>query len=1542
MGKQTWVGPTGAVARAVVEQSERCLRSYMENPKLVSQDASIEITTATGGYGRKQLFELVQNGADALRGRRGRIELVLTDEALYCANEGRSLDVAGVETLLLSHDSAKRGDEIGRFGLGFKSVVGLTHSPQFFSRSGSFGWDRDTARARISAALGSEIDRWPTLRVATPLPPGDCAAADPVLGNLMSWASSVIKLPRDSENTGWLSRSLTEFRPEFLLFSPQVSELVLRDDTREGWERRMSIRADAGVHTLSVGTATSAWRIFTASHRPSVRAAKDAGELAQREEVPLTWAVPLQARGTGEFWAFFPTSRTTTLRGILNAPWKTNEDRSDLIEGAFNAELITDVATPLIADALEALVVPDDPGVVLDLLPARGRENRSWGDETLNRPLYSRLKQMPSLPDQHGVLRVPSSLEVPPLVAQPDWLAAWESYPDRPNNWVHRSAFTTPDRRSRVERLHDARPASFMVWMAALTKDGSPAASAAALRLAALVTRSDAVTATELAGVPVLLTESGRWVAPRPGAAFMRDPADETDPAAEYVHSEVLAETGALEALQQLGIGRVDAQGLLQAMLVTSPEAWPVQRWHDFWTHTRRLAPEAAAALITDKLGDAPSETVRIRTMAGAWEPLAQCLLPGLVVPADGSRDQPVAVDTDFHRADLALLELLGAREQPGPGSSDPVYASWRDAYVREMQLQHLAVLPAGTRRVKSDLVQVDGPRPPGPLGAMARLSPAGRLAMTAAVLRVETGRPWSSWHGSRNTRPPRACPPPAIWLLLTFGLVQTSHGPTPIGRCLHPALAQHQDVLPVLPQAPALMRHMHFPRELVEIPADTWRDILGAAETWVDDARIGKLLSLAVQYADVPPAIPSAVAGGHTATPPEKVVVVVHAGDLQTLTGQGHAGVLAADAESAALLVDRWGLQRGDLLLRTEVLATPTGEPVLLVDELPSLRLVLADELQNLVLVRCDEVQRITITAAGRVGHVAPLVIADGNVYWVDTGDLEDLLRRLDAELRLNLGNDGMAALLRQVHGQAVQARRARVLEARDVPEKLLAAVDTQALRATLPRGTLAAVARQGGDITDGTVARTALAVHGVGILRLLHAELEAGGLEPPREWTGGRAARRFVQELGFPPEYAGFPASRRRARLEVLGPATLPPAHAYQRQVMDRIRALLRSATDRRALLSLPTGAGKTRVAVEAIIEELKERGPRGPVLWVAQSDELCEQAVQTWSFVWRAVGPPEPLAISRLWDSNEASAEPDGHQVVIASVQKLQGCVGDGAYEWLSAASCVVVDEAHTSTAASYTRVLDWLGLGRSQGKDRCCLLGLTATPFRGTSRTETERLAARYGNQRLDHDVFVGEPYTELQRMGVLATVRHELLRGRRMRLTKGQLTQLRSLRSLPKEVEDEIGADHDRNQAILTSIRSLPSDWTVLLFAASVEHAQTLAALLELVGIRSAAISAGTDPALRQHYIEEFRHGRVRVLTNYGVLTQGFDSPRVRAVYVARPTFSPNVYQQMIGRGLRGRLNSGSDECLIVNVDDTFAQFGEELAFNRFEYLWTRR
>ena len=160
------------LAARIRERAQVCLDSYRVDPLLVEEHANIELATSEGGYGRRQLYELIQNAADALiNDPGGAVHVVLTGSALYCANEGAPIDLDGADALLRSHVSRKRGAEIGRFGLGFKSVLEVTDRPEFYSRSGSFGWNARSSEVLIREIVPDAV-RTPRLRIAEPLDPG--------------------------------------------------------------------------------------------------------------------------------------------------------------------------------------------------------------------------------------------------------------------------------------------------------------------------------------------------------------------------------------------------------------------------------------------------------------------------------------------------------------------------------------------------------------------------------------------------------------------------------------------------------------------------------------------------------------------------------------------------------------------------------------------------------------------------------------------------------------------------------------------------------------------------------------------------------------------------------------------------------------------------------------------------------------------------------------------------------------------------------------------------------------------------------------------------------------------------------------------------------------------------------------------------------------------------------------------------------------------------------------------------------------------------
>ncbi|EFE69262.1 type III restriction enzyme [Streptomyces viridosporus ATCC 14672] len=294
-----------------------------------------------------------------------------------------------------------------------------------------------------------------------------------------------------------------------------------------------------------------------------------------------------------------------------------------------------------------------------------------------------------------------------------------------------------------------------------------------------------------------------------------------------------------------------------------------------------------------------------------------------------------------------------------------------------------------------------------------------------------------------------------------------------------------------------------------------------------------------------------------------------------------------------------------------------------------------------------------------------------------------------------------------------------------------------------------------------------------------------------------------------------------------------------------------------------------------------------------------------------------------------------------MVVATDAKLERCLGTDQYAWLRQATLVIVDEAHTALPKRYTGILNQLGL--TQYETARHLIGLTATPFRNRNEDETSRLITRFGNRRLDEGVFPsGDPYRDLQEWGMLAQVEHRTLTGGEIKLTQDERTYSQRMAMLSRSAEQRLVEDHARSRRIVDAVADLPDDWPTLLFATSVDHAKYLAAMLNDRDVTAAAVDSTTSDQDRRRRIEDFRAGRIRVLTNYGVLTQGFDAPATRVVVVARPVYSTNVYQQMIGRGLRGPRNGGKPTCLILNIDDNIANFDTQLAFTEFEHLWSRK
>ena len=1396
------------------------------------------------------------------------------------------------------------------------------------------------------------------LRLAYPVNPSEKAAADPVLEELLSWAATVVKLPGGTIVTPSLARDIVEFPSEFLIFSPHVSRLEFQDRV-SGISRDIELRKDGHLLELTEAGRLSQWRLFENALRPSPAARQDAGELADRGSIPVMWAVQTRGRREdGSFWAFFPTEYRTTLSGIVNAPWKTNEDRQNLLRGPFNEELI-DSASALIARSIPEVFDPDDPGRHLDLMPARASDARNWADVRLMSGVYDQLVRHVSLPDQEGELRLPAELHLHPQGIPPASLERWSQSRHRPVDWVH-PATNTRERRPRVERLMgEERAAATMTrWLEAIL-DGDDLAdrSRDAVAVAAsLVGRVPRALIRDVRSAAIVLTSDGRLLSPDSAELFLPGLHDLTVGVALVDH-RLADDAATCAALEDLGVQRVDTARELEALVSRNLGDWSDRDWEQFWLLAREVPVTQSAPMIRkrrsrkarrpvdhDRTFSAAAAEIRVRTLDGRYRPINRVLLPGRIVPPDGGHDAALAVDIDFHEGDLELIRALGGTDCPEVWDQAESEAWFREFQSSEARKYEESLDP-GHSIPREGYLAFESVTTIGPLAPLSELTEEGRANFTMAALESAGERP--AWHLAHLTSPAsyprREVPDPIYWMVRRDGRLRTSLGIRSIDHCAGPGLESYSASFPAAKVTDTQALRLRLPQTLAELSPCHWRAALVRAEQLDDDGVLGDFLAVAAQHVPAPGVLPCRRGGSRAIAPPADVLVAVDRQEFEALAETGAPRLLVRRTGDHDRLINAWGLRSAGERLQRSVVVVPVAPAHLLIDDYPGLRWLLADA-PSWRIQRCSELRHELLTESGR-SHVPGEIIVRGEMIYVAKWlDEATTLTEIARELALGLSAGDIEEVLAS---RQHQRRQDLVVAARNQSsdaDRLLAVVGVDAIERQLPRGLLDAVLEIHDELSDRQLGVLALATFGTDALQQFKSTLQAHDLGPPGQWAGSAAAVTFVRELGFDAKYAGAGSLTRKPTVVVDGPFAFPDLHDFQRELADRIRSLLLApAGERRALLSLPTGAGKTRIAVQAIVEAVRDGEFDGPLLWVADRDELCEQAVQSWIDVWRSIGPPEQLHVSRLWSGNETAPVEDGVHVIVATIQKLRNALEDPTYQWLSEeVRCLVVDEAHSSTSSEYTDLLQRVGLGRSQARDEAVLLGLTATPFRGVNERETDRLAARYGRERLDAGVLGTRPEVTLQEMGVLSGVRHQLLQGDDIELTAEQAARLSRFRRLPAEIEERLGTSVRRNRVLLDSVCGLPADWPVLFFATSVAHAQTMAALFTLAGIPSAAVSAETPAATRRSYIERFRRGELRVLTNYGVLTQGFDAPAVRALYIARPTYSPNLYQQMIGRGLRGPLNGGKEECLVVNVADNILQFGEQLAFHHFDYLWNPR
>jgi superfamily II DNA or RNA helicase len=339
---------------------------------------------------------------------------------------------------------------------------------------------------------------------------------------------------------------------------------------------------------------------------------------------------------------------------------------------------------------------------------------------------------------------------------------------------------------------------------------------------------------------------------------------------------------------------------------------------------------------------------------------------------------------------------------------------------------------------------------------------------------------------------------------------------------------------------------------------------------------------------------------------------------------------------------------------------------------------------------------------------------------------------------------------------------------------------------------------------------------------------------------------------------------------------------ARPYQIAMHNAVDDAWESASS--TLVVSPTGTGKTILAAMRAQAAFPRR-----TMFLAHRKELVDQAADK---IRRMAG------LSCEIEMGDRKANENGlfakARVIVSSVQT-QNSGGDGGGRFSKFQpddfACLIIDEAHHSVSASYRRLIDYY-----RRNPRLKILGITATPDRADEKALGQIFESVAFDYELLDAIADGWLVPIEQQMVTVQSLDFSQIKTTAGDLNGGQLAKV-------LEMEENL-------QRMVSPAIEIVRDRRAIMFTASVAHAQKCCEIFNRHRPGMADWVCGkTDPAKRAWVASEFAHGRIQIVVNCAVYTEGFDDPArdgrgVEIILMGRPTMSRALYAQMVGRATR--------------------------------------
>ena len=320
-------------------------------------------------------------------------------------------------------------------------------------------------------------------------------------------------------------------------------------------------------------------------------------------------------------------------------------------------------------------------------------------------------------------------------------------------------------------------------------------------------------------------------------------------------------------------------------------------------------------------------------------------------------------------------------------------------------------------------------------------------------------------------------------------------------------------------------------------------------------------------------------------------------------------------------------------------------------------------------------------------------------------------------------------------------------------------------------------------------------------------------------------------------------------------------------------------------RQVVSLPVAAGKS-ILFGMIVKSLHNK----KAIIVAHREELLQQAVQKVKMVY----PDADIGI--LQGQNRDGLH---RNICVASIQTAVRHIPELQKMGFKVGVC---DEAHHIVADTYKKLFGALGF--MENNPERLLVGVTATAF----RSDNKQLGDVFQEIVYEKSLF------SMIREGYLSDIKG---------LSVETTTDISSVRTRAGDFAvDELATAVDtpeRNKIVVDTYKNYGENRKGMVFAVKVDHALHLAEEFRKQGVSCEAVYGDMPAEERHRTLKGYMDGRIQILTNVAVLTEGYDAPFTDIIMLARPTKSKGLFIQEVGRGLRTA--PGKENCLVIDFVD---------------------